>query len=1054
MRKALIALCVLLLSVSAFAQTRTGNIYGKVVDPEGNALPGVSVTLTGQFTSQQTAVTNVEGNFRFLSLPPANDYAIRMELSGFRSSIEEGVVVVVGGNTNLTLTLAPGALEEEITVTAVTPMVDSKSTSVGTNVTQDILQSLPTARDPWVILQMAPSIITDRENVGGNESGQQSSYVARGASNYNNNVWSMDGVVITDPAAIGASPSYYDFDAFEEMQIIVGGADVTVQTGGIAMNMVTRRGGNRITFGGRFYVTDEKFQALKEDEVAKIKEKEPLFRGVNKINRNKDYGFNIGLPLIKDRAWFWASYGEQDIKTTTIFGTPDDTLLQNYAAKLNIQPIPQNRIEVFFHIGAKNKFGRSTSASNPEGLYQGGRYYFGSPVVKIQDEHMFGDSLFVSLKYNWYDAGFNLTPMTDRQFNQVPIWDVTDQRYYGSQASRYYVERPVTQYNALINYFNDNLFGASHDVKLGVEYADRNQYVESVWSGNMRRYRRYNTPQIDLTGDGNRNVPGASWNYFSFWRGYFRDQNVKALSVFGQDTISVGRFNILLGLRWDQQTPSLNPFSVRSLNNENGAVDKLMTPQTATALEALLPALDIPQQNHYYTDGSKYMWSIFSPRIGLTWDATGDGKTLVKLSAATYGDYMGTGWADYATPGGASGWMDMWWNDVNGNGMMDLNELFWLNRRGLVGGTLYSPYRLFNDAGQFAGNWDDAAGLYWGGYDYLNPGKTTAPLRQSNPNHGSTRTSEVMLTVERELFQDFAMSAVGTYRKYDQFNWNLKIWKDAAGNTILTEDQSMYLSAGRPPATIPGIGDTKEAKNHDWYYANATYTTYSAYSERMERPDYNMDYIGFDILLNKRLSNKWMANANFTWQAQAQKFGSKGYMNPTNLWAYEGQPQAAYVGGASGKINQHIYSRWMFKASGLYQLPYDINVSGTFNMREGWVMDEYFAFYNYTLPNPLSQSANLRMNEFGTNRLPLFYNLGMRVEKMLRIGDTGRIYVMADIFNVLNKLVENRREQMYYGAYYMYANPALNRFVPWPNFNYLNEVLNPRVVRLGVRFTF
>ncbi len=200
MRKSLIVLCVLLLSVGVFAQQRTGNIFGKVTDPEGNALPGVTVTLAGQYTAGQTTVSSAEGNFRFLSLPPARDYALKMELSGFKTRTEEGIIVIVGGNTNLTLTMEVGVLEEQVTVTAVSPMVDTKKTGVGVNVTQETLQSLPTARDPWVILQMAPSIIVDRENIGGAESGQQSNYVARGSNTYNNNVWAMDGIVITDPS--------------------------------------------------------------------------------------------------------------------------------------------------------------------------------------------------------------------------------------------------------------------------------------------------------------------------------------------------------------------------------------------------------------------------------------------------------------------------------------------------------------------------------------------------------------------------------------------------------------------------------------------------------------------------------------------------------------------------------------------------------------------------------------------------------------------------------------------------------------------------------------
>ncbi|MBN1273138.1 MAG: TonB-dependent receptor, partial [Candidatus Aminicenantes bacterium] len=379
MRKTLVILFVLLLSCTMMAQQRTGNIMGKVVDTDNTPLPGVTVTLTGALTAPMTSITSAEGVFRFISLPPARDYTVKAELEGFKAAIQENVIVVVGANVELTMVMEMGAIEEEVTVTAVTPVVDTKKTSVGTNVTQEILQELPTARDPWVILQMAPSVIVDRENVGGAESGQQSNYVARGAGTYDNNVWAMDGIVITDPAAIGASPSYYDFDAFEEMQITVGGADVTVQTGGIAMNMVTRRGGNKVTLGGRFYMTDSKFQA---DHVDAVEEYE--LDGVNKVNNNKDYGFNIGIPLVKDRAWFWGSFGVQDIKTTTVYGTKDDTLMTNMAAKLNIQIIPENRFEAFIHVGKKEKFGRSASAALPDGYMQGGRYHFGSPILKFQ----------------------------------------------------------------------------------------------------------------------------------------------------------------------------------------------------------------------------------------------------------------------------------------------------------------------------------------------------------------------------------------------------------------------------------------------------------------------------------------------------------------------------------------------------------------------------------------------------------------------------------------------------------------------------------------------
>ncbi|MFH1944619.1 MAG: carboxypeptidase regulatory-like domain-containing protein [Acidobacteriota bacterium] len=1063
MRKFLTILCMLMLALPLVAQQRAGNIYVTVVDNEQNALPGVTITVSGLRTGAMTQITNASGNARFMSLSPGRDYMIKAELQSFKTEIRENIIVEVGANIALEIVMQMGALSEEITVTAVTPVVDQKKTSVGTNVTQDVLQSLPTARDPWVILQMAPSVIVDRENIGGAESGQQSNYVGRGASSYNNNVWAMDGVVITDPAAIGASPTYYDFDAFEEMQITVGGADVTVQTGGIALNMVTRRGGNKVSLGGRFYLTDSKFQELNEEYVAGLIAEEQAagrtqFRGVNKIRNNKDFGFNLGVPLWPDKAWFWGSYGVQDIKTTTVYGTPDDTLLQNYAAKLNLQIIPENRFEAFIHSGAKSKYGRSASASLPDGYIQGGRYHFGSPIVKFQDEHMFGENLFLSVKYAFSDAGFNLTPVMDPEFDDVPVWDYTDQRWYGSEW-RYYVERPVNQYNVLANLFLDNVLGASHEWKFGFEMADRNAYTESVYSGNMLYRRNYISATVDMDGDGIQDfVKGMK--RFEFWRGYFSDLGVSAFAGYISDTATFGRFNVLLGLRYDSQSPKVNPVNISAVQSGSKAWNKIADSAVQAKLDALLPGVDISEIKGVDKDGKAYSWQVWSPRIGFTWDVMGDGKTIAKLALATYGDFMGVGEAGRWMPGGASGWLDFWWMDSvagygNNDGMVQLNERYWYHYRT---GATYTPYPVFDGAGNFIGNWTSEAGAFWGSYDYANPSALRDPYQQIDANAGSSRTSEAMITLEREILTDFAAQMNITYRKYDNYNWGLKYFPADVYTGVLSgavQNQSWYTSAGAPPGTLPGVGNTGEAGQHEWYYMATPYTSYSPYSWVQKRPDYYTDYWGVDLIFNKRLSNKWMLNSNFTWQTQAAHYGDKGLMEDTNRWAFEGQPNVAYIGGASGKINQYTYSRWLAKVGWLYQLPFDINFGGTFMAREGWIIRETFGFVNYTLPNPASRSNTLYMSTFGSERLPVFANLTVRLEKMLRLGDTGRIYLMFDLFNALNNKVVNRRYQKDWGTVYYYgAGNANNYLSPQRNYNALNEILNPRVFRLGVRFTF
>src|SRR5437016_9914103 len=100
----------------------------------------------------------------------------------------------------------------------------------------------------------------DRENIGGNMSGQQSNYISRGGVPTNNK-WTLDGVDITDMAATGSSPTYYDFDMFEEMTINTGGVDVTQQTGGVGINLVTKSGSDRFRGSSRFYDTNKNVES-------------------------------------------------------------------------------------------------------------------------------------------------------------------------------------------------------------------------------------------------------------------------------------------------------------------------------------------------------------------------------------------------------------------------------------------------------------------------------------------------------------------------------------------------------------------------------------------------------------------------------------------------------------------------------------------------------------------------------------------------------------------------------------------------------------------------
>src|SRR4029079_14864611 len=218
-------------------------IYGTVLNQDDSStLPGVTVKLTGAAT--QIQVTDGQGKFRFQSLPPGS-YNLRVEIEGFTPLEQRGVSVNIARNTSVEIRLKPAVIQgETINVVADrSPLLDPLRQGPGQVITLSDLEKTPTARDPWAVMASTPGVLPDRINVGGNESGQQSLSVGPG-SLCDQAVWSMDGMVITDMSALGSSPTYYDFDAFEEMQVSTGGTDASLATGGVVLNMVTKRGTN------------------------------------------------------------------------------------------------------------------------------------------------------------------------------------------------------------------------------------------------------------------------------------------------------------------------------------------------------------------------------------------------------------------------------------------------------------------------------------------------------------------------------------------------------------------------------------------------------------------------------------------------------------------------------------------------------------------------------------------------------------------------------------------------------------------------------------------
>jgi hypothetical protein len=213
-------------------------------------------------------------------------------IAGEDQLVHESVVVTAGFNAEINAKLDLSTVQETVTVSEESPVVDTKSTQIGGTFNQKALQDIPTARDPWEIIQQTVGLTMTTENVGGNGSGQQPGFSVHGT---NSQLWTMDGGTITDTSS-NSSPTYYDFDSFEEMTINTGGGDASQQSGGITVNLITKSGSNTFKGSGRFYVTDDKFES---ENVTDDLRRQNAGAG-NPIRRRKQSGPLCGLELQHD----------------------------------------------------------------------------------------------------------------------------------------------------------------------------------------------------------------------------------------------------------------------------------------------------------------------------------------------------------------------------------------------------------------------------------------------------------------------------------------------------------------------------------------------------------------------------------------------------------------------------------------------------------------------------------------------------------------------------------------------------------------------------------
>lgn len=348
---AIIAALAWSLASLAAAQDTTGTLAGRIVDAQGLAVPGVTVTATGA-QGAKIAVTDTDGRFSFPFLTPAA-YVVRAELDGFAPAERSSVQVQLGQTTQLMLTLQPASISETVQVSA-DPALDTTSTTIGATLDSSALARLPVGRRFSDTLYLAPGVSTGGSVGVANPSVEGSSGLE--------NQYVVDGVNITN-GGYGALGSYSivfgslgngtPFDFVQEVQVKTGGyeAEFGQATGGV-INVVTKSGTNRLD-GSLFGYTRP--SGLESSYRTVVSAEGTVNTTGSQLN---DAGAAVGGPILRNHLFFFSAIDPQWQATTfaapagfplSALGGVDRTRrVTNYAGKATWQINPSHRIDASF----------------------------------------------------------------------------------------------------------------------------------------------------------------------------------------------------------------------------------------------------------------------------------------------------------------------------------------------------------------------------------------------------------------------------------------------------------------------------------------------------------------------------------------------------------------------------------------------------------------------------------------------------------------------------------------------------------------------------------
>jgi hypothetical protein len=957
-RSALLAI-VLVAALPALAVAQSA-IAGTVRDTSGAVLPGVTVEASSPVLIERvrSVVTNDQGQFTIADLRPGV-YRVAFALPGFSTFVREALELPTNFTATINAEMRVGALEENVTVTGASPVVDVSSTSKVQVMSRDVLDALPTGRSIFSMGQLVTGVSLNVPDVGGARAMQQTYMSTRGLTSANNIV-QVDGLMINGLDGDGAVQQYINNAMVQEMSYQTAGAGADVSPGGIRVNIIPKDGGNR--FSGSFFGawSDGAWQS---DNLTPELQARGL-RFVDKIEHIYDFNVGQGGPIKRDKLWFYGSVRKWSVNAPiadTFFVPAGATQAACQAGTISCeqgvddQKIKSAMFRITWQVSPRNKFA----------AYYDEIDKFRGHGMNAGDDPATASQVWTSPAYNdgairWtstvtnrmlLDAGFSMNQEQYVILNQDGInkpfgsaeWIagatrrdanlVTRRNGIGSGQGGRYPDRYNMQ--GAVSYVT-----GAHNFKTGVQYnwgpytntRETNGDIEQVYlSGVASTVTIYNTPLRS------------------------KEALVADVGIFVQDSWTLRRLTVNGGLRWEY------------LNSEVSAQESGVGRWVG---ERRFDAIPMP------------VWKDLAPRFGVVYDLFGNAKTAVKFGLNRYNESRTTQFATIYNPLALTT-ASLSWTDLNRDDIA----------QGAVGCVYQTPGCEMNFA-QMPANFGRRA------------------LNTVDPNFKRVYNVETTVGVQHELLPGVSVSSNWYRRTFH----NLRV----TDNLLITQADYTPVSVFNPitgqPFTVHNLNRSAlgRVNNFDTNAGSGRSQVYSAVDLNVNArlPRGAMLFGGFATERTMRVicdepddPNRLLycddANNGIPYRPQLKLSGTyplpKGFTVSAALQSLAGRPIGGFTGTAAADVNKisgpgygdvgsPIGTQWLLTPATRYptNCPAPCPAGAL------------------VIPNLTIGSLTVPLVAPGTEFLPRMNQLDLSLAKWFQLGRT-RIQGQVDVFNAFNK---------------------------------------------------